>query len=200
MNTNHPRVTLANGNTMPVPLVNGNGLQGAQAVPQALYRNQSVMSNTAQPQTLFYNLGNNAAMHPQLRPQLVNTSSAAVLPNAPVPQVQRPATFTQSVARPTSGTTDKPQELKHNLDAVQIRIGTCQFIPDTNVTFKTEGLLFSLKGHTFTSVHCNLMSMPIYAAISCLPDFSLTPVLHKENWVTVWFYIIRFFCFLPFVH
>ena len=69
MNTNHPRVTLANGNTMPVPLVNGNGLQGAQAVPQALYRNQSVMSNTAQPQTLFYNLGNNAAMHPQLRSQ-----------------------------------------------------------------------------------------------------------------------------------
>ena len=136
---------------MPVALVSSNGLQGAQAVPQTLYRNQSVMPNTAQPQTLFYNVGNNAAMHPQLTRQLVNNSSAAP-PNNHVLQVQRPVTFTQNVARPTFGTTDRPPKLTHNLEhnlrPVQIRLGTCKFTPETCVTFKTEGVLFSLKGQT----------------------------------------------------
>ena len=112
MNNNQPRVTLANGNTMPVVLVSGNGLQGVQAVPQTLYRNQ----NTAQPQELFCNAGNNATMRPQQRSQLVNNSSAAAPPNNPVLPVQRPVTFTQNVARPTSGTTDRPPELTHNLE------------------------------------------------------------------------------------
>ena len=167
MNNNQPRVTLANSNAMPVALVSSDGLQGAQAVPQTLYGNQSVMLNTAQPQTLFYNVGNNAAMHPQLTPQFVNNSSTAAPPNNHVLQVQRPVTFTQNVARPTSGTTDRPPEITHNLEhklrAVQIRLGTCKFTPETCVTFKTEGVLFSLKGQTLTSdfiVHSNSIYMP----------------------------------------
>ena len=154
---NQARVSLPN--SAPV-LINGNSLQNAP-VPQGLYRNQSVMSTnaSAQPQTLFYNLGNNQ-LHPALnggqvqpQPQL----RSPVPSNTGIPQRHSsPATY---LATNTQPPVPKPQDAKYNIDATQIRIGTCKFVPDTSVTFKNEGVLFSLKGkHTLLYSHYTFYS------------------------------------------
>lgn len=99
---------------------------GNLPVPQNLYRNvqnQNVLTSNGQ--SIVYNLNTHAAQNNPVRMQQT---------------IQRPLQVaTQTVF-------SKALDCKYNIDASQIRIGTFKFYPDTSVTFKNEGVLFSLKG------------------------------------------------------